>query len=446
LHALFQEVINSGVAKDNYFRAADGHHWVVKISPWINAAQVRGLICSITDQTQHHELQNQLFQSQKMEIIGTLAAGVAHDFNNLLQVILGHTSLILMSTAAGPSPLRQGLEKIEMAAVRATEITQQLLSFSRASEEKSVVLDLNKIISEASQLARRSLRSNVAIELQPAPMPLPVKMDSTHASQVLLNLCVNAQDAMPDGGRLTMVNAVVEISSETAARHPAFQPGMTCARCSVSDTGGGIPPNLLPRIFQPFFTTKEKGKGTGLGLSIVQRIMQEAGGFAEVESIVGQGTTFHLYLPLSPEKITSGSILAQATLSPGKGCILVVDDVDLVRDLAKEFLGMSGFTVFTASSGLEAIKLLETTATPVDVLFTDYNMPRMNGVVLIRQVAARWPKIKFVLASGHLDDATRAQAEDCKTKMILKPYDMYQVSKAIAQILARPSLDSVDRL
>ena len=435
LQALFQEVMSSRLAKDNYFRAADGHHWVMKISPWLNETQVRGLICSITDQTRHHELQNQLFQSQKMEIIGTLAAGVAHDFNNLLQVILGHTSLILMSTAAGPSPLRQGLEKIDMAAVRATEITQQLLSFSRASEEKNVVLDLNKVIAEASQLARRSLRGNVTIELQPAPAPLPVKMDSTHASQVLLNLCVNAQDAMPDGGRLTLANSTVQISPEIAARHGGLQPGANYARCSVSDTGGGIAPDLLPRIFQPFFTTKEKGKGTGLGLSIVQRIMQEAGGFAEVESILGKGTTFHLHLPLSREKIASGSTLVQAALSQGKGCILVVDDVDLVRDLAKEFLGMSGFTVFTAGSGPEAVKFLETTAATVDVLFTDYNMPKMNGVDLIRQVAARWPKIKLVMASGHLDDATRAQAEDCGTNLILKPYDMYQVSKTILQML-----------
>jgi PAS domain S-box-containing protein len=436
LLALFQEVMISGLARDNYFRAADGHHWLVKISPWINGGRVRGLICSITDQTRHHDLQNQLFQSQKMEIIGTLAAGVAHDFNNLMQVILGHTSLILMNTADGPSPLRQGLEKIDMAAVRATEITQQLLSFSRASEEKSVVLDLNKTISETSQLARRSLRSNVTIELQPASAPLPVKMDSTHASQVLLNLCVNAQDAMPNGGRLILTNSIVQISPEIAARHGNLQPGATYARCSVSDTGSGIAPDLLPRIFQPFFTTKEKGKGTGLGLSIVQRITQEAGGFADVESVLGKGTTFHLYLPLSQEKITSGSALAQATLSQGKGRILVVDDVDLVRDLAREFLGMSGFTVLTAGSGLEAIKFLETTDTPVDILFTDYNMPRMNGVDLIRQVAARWPKIKFILASGHLDDATRAQAENCKTNMILKPYDMYQVSKAIAEMLS----------
>jgi PAS domain S-box-containing protein len=436
LLAMFQEVINSGAAKDNYFRTADGHHWLTKISPWINGAQVRGLICSITDQTQHHELQNQLFQSQKMEIIGTLAAGVAHDFNNLLQVVLGHSSLLLMNAPAGPSPLRQGLEKIDMAAVRATEITQQLLSFSRASEEKNVVLDLNKIIAEASQLARRSLRSNVTIELQPTSTPLPVNMDSTHASQVLLNLCVNAQDAMPDGGHLTLANSIVEISSETARRHGDLQPGLTYARCSVSDTGGGISPDLLPRIFQPFFTTKEKGRGTGLGLSIVQRITQEAGGFTEVESALGKGTTFHLYLPLSREKITSGSMLPQVSLSPGKGAVLVVDDVDLVRDLAKEFLEMSGFTVFTASSGLEAIKFLETMANPVDVLFTDYNMPKMNGIDLIRQIAARWPKIKFILASGHLDAATRAQSEDCKINMISKPYDMYKVSKTIMQLLA----------
>ena len=173
LHSVFKEVLKSGVAQSNYFQATDGHYWVIKISPWVAGAQTRGLICSVEDQTHNHELQNQLFQSQKMEIIGTLAAGVAHDFNNLLQVIIGHTALIMTQTETGPSPLRLGLEKINMAAVRATEITQQLLSFSRATDEKCVVLDLNKIIKEAGQLARCTLRRNVTIKVQPAAEPVP---------------------------------------------------------------------------------------------------------------------------------------------------------------------------------------------------------------------------------------------------------------------------------
>jgi PAS domain S-box-containing protein len=434
LFSAFQEVIHSGKAQSNFFHAADGHYWVTKISPWLAGTQVRGLICSVEDQTHNHELQNQLFQSQKMEIIGTLAAGVAHDFNNLLQVIIGHTSLILNDAKAGSS-LRLGLEKINMAAVRATEITQQLLSFSRATDDKLVVLDLNKIIKESGQLARCTLRRNVIIEIQPAPEPLPVKMDSTRASQALLNLCVNSQDAMPDGGRLSLTNTVVKLPSGLASKYH-LAPGELYARCSVADTGCGISPNLLPRIFQPFFTTKDVGKGTGLGLPIVQRVAQEAGGFIEIESVLGKGTTFHLYLPLAREKITPVAAPRQTPLAQSKGRVLVVDDVDLVRDFAQKFLEMAGLTVLVAGSGQEALQILENTAEPVDIMFTDYNMPGMNGIELMEQVGVRWPKIKFILASGYLDETTQSCIERCHASLISKPYIIHDAMKIILQKLA----------
>jgi two-component system cell cycle sensor histidine kinase/response regulator CckA len=370
-----------------------------------------------------------------MEIIGTLAAGVAHDFNNLLQVIIGHAQLIQMQMGTGGSPLRQGLEKISMAAFRAQEITQQLLSFSRATDEKTVVLDWNKIIKDAGKLARCTLSQHVTLDVQPTAEPMPVKMDATRASQALLNLCVNAQDAMPGGGRLSLTNSVVELSEVLAARHQLLA-GEIYARCSVADTGGGIPPNLLPRIFQPFFTTKGPGKGTGLGLPIVQRVVQEAGGFIEVESVLGQGTTFHLYLPLAREKITPAEAQHQMAMVQGTGKILVVDDVDLVRDFAQKFLEMAGFTVFTADNGHEAIHLLETADQP-DLILTDYNMPGMNGVDLMNQVTARWPKIKFILASGYLDQKARANIECCRASLILKPYAIHDVIKLIVENLAK---------
>jgi PAS domain S-box-containing protein len=434
LHSVFQEVIKSGKAQSNFFQATDGHYWVTKISPWMAGAQVRGLICSVEDQTHNHELQNQLFQSQKMEIIGTLAAGVAHDFNNLLQVIIGHTALIMTQTETGSSPLRLGLEKINMAAVRATEITQQLLSFSRATDEKCVVLDLNKIIKEAGQLARCTLRRNVTIKIQPTAEPVPVKMDSTRASQALLNLCVNSQDAMPDGGRLSLTNTIVKLPADLASQYH-LQPGELYARCSVADTGCGISSHILPRIFQPFFTTKEAGKGTGLGLPIVQRVAQEAGGFIEVESVLGQGATFHLYLPLAHEAITPITAPRRTSLAQTKGRILVVDDVDLVRDFTRKFLEMSGLTVLIAGSGPEALQILENAAEPVDILFTDYNMPGMNGVELMEQVVVRWPKIKLILASGYLDETTHACVERCHASLISKPYAINDAMKIIRQNL-----------
>jgi two-component system, cell cycle sensor histidine kinase and response regulator CckA len=433
LRIVFLEVLASGVPQDNRFHAADGRHWLLKISPWRDGEYIRGLICNIADQTHYHDLQDQLFQAQKMEIIGTLAAGVAHDFNNLLHAIRGNSGLILRQAALDPK-VRREIEQIDLAAMRATEISQQLLSFSRESEDKRHVVDLNVVIQEASQLARRTLRGNVVIDLQPASAPLLVKMDPTRASQVLLNLCVNAQDAMPHGGRLTLANAAVLPPAALAAKH-GCHPDRLLARCSVIDTGTGIPAEILPRIFQPFFTTKAKGKGTGLGLPIVQRVAQESGGFLGVDSTPGVGTTFHLYLPLAAEEITPVAKPAQLELTRGTGRVLVVDDVDLLREFTKAFLETAGLTVLLAGSGLEAVKVLETETEPVDLVLTDYNMPGMNGVELIEQVAVRWPKIKFVLASGYLDENTRERILRTGASILSKPYDLNDASDLVMRKL-----------
>jgi PAS domain S-box-containing protein len=440
LHALFQEVIRSGKAQDNHFHAPDGRYWLVKISPWINRAQMRGLICNIVDQTRHHELQTQLFQSQKMEIIGTLAAGVAHDFNNLLQVIRGYTSLVLMQAVAG-SPLRRGLEQVDMAAARAAEITKQLLSFSRVSEERRIVLDLNKIIQEANQLGRRTLCNNVVVELKPTPKPILIKLDPTQASQALLNLCVNAQDAMPDGGHLTLTNSVVEPTADQTTRHhlPA---GITYACCSVTDTGCGIPADVLPRIFEPFYTTKKMNQGTGLGLAIVQRVAEGAGGFVEVESIPNRGTTFHLYLPIVQEPLVPVILPEHAPLAQGQGRVLVVDDVDLLRNFTQKFMQAMGLNVLVAGNGQQALKILEASAEPVDLVFTDYHMPGMTGLELIEEITKRWPKTKFILVSGFLNDAAYARIEECHVSILAKPYDMEDASHIILEKLAEKVSDA----
>jgi len=436
LRLAFEEVMATGKPQENLYHSPDGRHWLMRISPWVDGINIRGLICNIADQTQFHELQNQLFQAQKMEIIGTLAAGVAHDFNNLLQAIRGNAGLILMDTEPG-SPLRLSLEKIDLAAARAADITRQLLTFSRISDDKRTVLDLNQVIKETAHLARRNLRSNVTLELHPAPQPVNVKMDTTRASQALLNLCVNAQDAMPAGGKLTLTNSILEPSAKLVVQH-SLQPGSIYARCSVTDTGCGIAPEMLPKIFQPFFTTKENGKGTGLGLPIVQRVAKEAGGFIEVESILGQGTTFHLYLPLVQERSTPVAAPNHAPLVQGSGRVLVVDDVDLLRDLARTFLEMTGLTVLVASSGPQALKILEAATTPVDIVFTDYNMPGMDGVELMEKIAPRWPRTKFILASGYLDDATRVRVTRCQATMLAKPYDIHEASELVLKRLATP--------
>jgi two-component system, cell cycle sensor histidine kinase and response regulator CckA len=250
----------------------------------------------------------------------------------------------------------------------------------------------------------------------------------------LLNLCVNAQDAMPHGGRLTLANAIVSAPASLAAKH-GCAPDALFARCSVTDTGTGIPPEILPRIFQPFFTTKAKGKGTGLGLPIVQRVAQESGGFLGVDSAPGKGTTFHLYLPLAAEELTPVNKPTQSELARGVGRVLVVDDVDLLREFTKAFLETTGLTVLLAASGAEAVKVLETETEPVDLVLTDYNMPGMNGVELIEQVATRWPKIKFVLASGYLDGTTRQRILAAGASILSKPYDLNDAADLVMQKL-----------
>lgn len=435
LETMFHEVLTTGRAADDRLQASDGHYWLVKISPWIHAESVRGLICNIVDQTHYHELQNQLFQSQKMEIIGTLAAGVAHDFNNLLQAIRGNTSLLILQ-APKDSDVHHWGEQINLAATRAAEITQQLLSFSRRSEEKSVVLDLNQIIHDAAQLARRTLRANVNLELVPATKAIPVKIERSHATQTLLNLCVNGQDAMPDGGTLTIINTIVTVSQDIAGRH-GVTAGEEFGRCSVADTGCGIPANLLPRIFEAFFSTKEKGRGTGLGLSIVHRIMQASGGFVDVESTVGKGTVFHLYFPLSQEHLTAALTPTEHALPQGKGTVLVVDDLDLLREFAKTFLETAGLTVLVAACGREALQVLERENGVVDILFTDYAMPGMNGADLIEQVSVRWPHIRPLLASGYLEDEIMKRLEKMNTKVLAKPYEMQEAANALLSLLPK---------
>jgi len=438
LLASFQQVLDSGKAQSNFFQAADGRYWAVSISPWVAGAQNRGLILSVEDHTIFHEVQNQLFQSQKMEIIGTLAAGVAHDFNNLLQVIIGHVQLLQMQARRQPAvsaALSQGLEKISLASFRARDITTQLLSFSRAKDERSVVLDLNQVIADAGKLTRGTLRENVVLEVRPAAEPLEVKMDFTRASQALLNLFTNAQDAMPEGGRISLTNALVEPGAEIVARHQ-LRSGRQYACCSVADTGVGIPAHVLPKIFQSYFSTKAAGKGTGLGLPIVQRIVREAGGFIEVESAPGKGSTFHLYLPLATEQNAPAAEAPKMSSLHGTGQILVVDDVELLRDFAQNFLEMAGFTVLTAKNGEEALRILAKAAKPVDIILSDYNIPSMNGVDLVKRVSANWPKTKFILASGYLDEKTQAEVRKQNATLILKPYTVDDLIKVIMQEMA----------
>jgi len=436
LNRMCTEVLASGRAQEIQF-AAHKHHWWMKLSPLQNAEGTGGVILQVADQTRLQELQKQLYQAQKMETIGALSAGVAHDFNNLLQAIRGNTNILLADESLAAA-LRDKLEQVDRAAERAAGITRQLLAFSRDSEEELTVFDFNELLHEANLLVKRSLRARVDLMTVPAPEPVRVRMDATRASQLLLNLCVNGQDAMPRGGVLSLRNTIVELSEAQMQRAHA-DPGATFLRCTVSDTGSGIPPEVLPRIFDPFFTTKEVGKGTGLGLSIVHSVVTRSMGFIEVESIVGQGTTIHVFLPLVDKATPQLRAQARRVARRCSGRILVVDDMDLVRDFSKAFLSAAGFEVSVASDGLEAMALLENggKGPQVDLVLTDYNMPCMTGVELVEDAGGRWPQLRFILTSGYLEEEEKSKLDGFPhVRCLSKPYGTREAMDLIMEMLA----------
>ncbi len=434
LEEVFQSVIQQGQAREIRYKSDDGHHWVTNVVPWRHEGEIRGLIYKVTDQTHFIGLQNQLYQAQKMDTIGGLAAGVAHDFNNLLLPICGNVNMLLLNDQLQPE-VHSRLVQIEQAAHRAAQIAHQLLSFSRASDEQAAVLDFNQVISEAGQMVGRSLPGNVRLVLEPWTEALKVKLDPTRAQQMLLNLCINAKDAMPDGGDLRITNRLVRLTEGQASKL-AQKPGVRFACCSVSDTGEGIAAEVLSKIFEPFFTTKEKGKGTGLGLSILQNIVTKAGGLVEVESLVGKGTTFHLYLPLADEALILDETDQATTVERGKGRILVVDDLELVLEFSKAFLQESGYEVLTANRAESAVETLEARDGAVDLVLTDYKMPGRNGRQLLEEVAQRWPSVKLVLCSGYLDDQERSMIEQTlRVRVLNKPYNISEATCLIKELL-----------
>jgi two-component system, cell cycle sensor histidine kinase and response regulator CckA len=441
LKLAFETVLRTGEAIEMY-ASSGGKHWLVKISPWKHGKEVVGLIYQVSDQTKVNELQNALYQAQKLKTIGSLAAGIAHDFNNLLMVIRGNTTLLLLGEE-NKEVARKYLQNIEQASARAADITQQLLAFSRTSKDTVTVFDFNTIIQEVAQLTGRSLRSNIKMKLAPTETACKVRMDPSRAHQVVLNLCVNAQDAMPNGGKMELRNEIIQLNPQQAAK-TEFPVGTPFLRCSVSDTGGGIPEEVLPRIFDPFFTTKETGRGTGLGLSIVHGIVSQSGGFVEVESCVGKGTTFHIFVPTVESEITVPTEVRKP-IENCSGRLLIVDDIELVLECTCDFLNAVGFETFSAKNADEALRILNHHS--VDLLLTDFNMPGLSGLELISQVRTRWPQIKCILASGYLDEALeRRITKEFQSGTLRKPYNVADAAELVRKMLAPQPVDALESL
>jgi signal transduction histidine kinase/ActR/RegA family two-component response regulator len=348
--------------------------------------------------------QEQLTQSQKMEAVGRLAGGVAHDFNNLLTVILGRCDLLL-ARLHPQDPAQEPIALIKATAERAAQVTRQLLAFSRKQVLQPRVLDVNDIVEAAATLLQRLVGEDVAFTFRPGPDLGSVQADPGQLEQVIINLVVNARDAMPNGGRITIETANVALARGFDGRDPDVTPG-SYVMLAVSDTGTGIAPEILPRIFEPFFTTKGPGQGTGLGLSTVYGIIKQSGGTIGVHSEHGIGTAFKVYLPRIERSRRSNDARAVEAICPkGSETILLVEDDDDLRDLAREILTGNGYEVLACSGPAEALAMVDRCSAPVHLLLTDVVMPDMSGRELAERLAPTQARMRVVYMSGYTDDA-----------------------------------------
>jgi len=359
----------------------------------------------MNDITARKKLEEQFIQSQKMEVVGQLAGGVAHDFNNILAVIIGYSDLMNLELGE-EHPLHKHIREIRHAADRASALTQQLLIFTRKQNVQPAVLDLNQIITGMDKMLRRLIDENIELTLVPGKQVDRFQADSNHIGQVLMNLVINARDAMPGGGKLTIATQNISLDQNYSCPGVKTAPGRY-VMLSVSDTGTGMTDEVKARLFEPFFTTKPKGKGTGLGLATCQTIAKQFNGHIEVESELGRGTTFRVYFPSVDQPLTLPAPAALLGALPrGTETLLLVEDERAVRHLAQDVLGNQGYTVLRASNGQDALNVVRKhKGPPVQLVVTDVIMPQMGGKVMAEWLRATYPEMKILFTSGYTDDA-----------------------------------------
>ncbi len=380
--------------------------------------------------------EKQLRQAQKMEAVGRLAGGLAHDFNNLLTVIMGHSQVLLSDM--GPShPLRSKIEEMQKAGDRAATLIRQLLTFSRRQPSEPKVLTLNPIITNFEIMLRRLIGENIEFTFKPSPENLRVKADPAQLEQVLMNLVVNARDAMPNGGKLTIETASANLG-RTPVYHLSPLPPGAYVRLSVSDTGCGMPPDVQAHIFEPFFTTKPEGKGTGLGLSTVFGIVTQSGGGLDLSSTVGKGTRFDVYLPsVSTEADNLDSLNAPRHSVRGHETVLLAEDEASVRVLVRDELRKLGYRVFEAKDGLEACLVATQQMGSLQLLVTDVVMPGMSGKELAQHLRVIKPDLKLLYISGYTDDVGIG-AGDMSSAYLQKPFTPEAMAKMARDLLDQP--------
>ena len=388
-----------------------------------------GRVWSFRDVTEHRRLEDYLRQAQKMEAIGRLAGGIAHDFNNLLMVIMGHCDVL--KTGSDAPTMKHSVDEISTAAMRAASLTRQLLAFSRRQVLEPKLLDVNAVLTDLSTMLRRLIAEDIELVLQLSELPVFVSADPAQLDQVILNLVVNARDAMPKGGKL-IVQAQAIDSCEPCSKGTASVPPGSYVLVRVSDTGSGMSEQTLARIFEPFFTTKELGQGTGLGLATAYGVVRQSNGYILVDSLLGQGTTFEIYLPrleaASRSSITSS---APAGSLHGSETILLAEDQESLRILMKTFLEQKGYTVLAAQNGREAISLATHYPEKIHLLVTDVVMPDIRGTEVADRLLKDRPDIHIIYISGYLDE----EITDPAAAFLQKPFGMQELGAKIRNIL-----------
>lgn len=393
---------------------------------------------------ERNRLEAQIAQSQKMEAIGSLAGGIAHDFNNLLSVILSYTDVTIKNTADA-DPRKADLMEVKKAGEKAAVLTRQLLTFSRKQLIHPVSLNLNSVASGLEKMLRRILREDIEFVQVLSPDLGPIMADPGQVEQVLMNLVVNARDAMPDGGRITVETDNVRLDEEYCRSHVGLKPGLF-VRLSVSDTGQGMDETTRQRVFEPFFTTKDKGKGTGLGLSTVYGIVTQCGGSIHVYSELGHGTTFKVYFPwemAGSPRVESPPPSPSLVRSKGNETILVVDDEEALRKVVKRTLEAAGYRVLTASDGEEALAVCARHMDDINLILTDVVMPRMGGKALVENLVRIRPSLRILYMSGYTDHSISHRGLlDSGIQLLSKPFTGAALTKKIREVLDGESLPS----
>jgi PAS domain S-box-containing protein len=401
----------------------------------------RGVVRDVTDRLvadqERMRLEEQLRQAQKMEAIGTLAGGIAHDFNNMLQVISGYTQLLLMKNNGNDSN-RKHLEAIELSIQRAGDLIRQLLIFSRKVESSLKPVDLNQEIGHVARLLERTMSKMITIELNLTKDLPKINADPIQLEQILMNLGINAGDAMPDGGKLIFNTEQYTVEKATSKTYLNLKPG-NYVLMSVTDTGSGIPDNVKEHIFEPFFTTKERGKGTGLGLAMVYGIVKNHGGHITCYSQVGQGTTFKIYLPAHlpvVKEMSKRKAGEDIQILRGKETILLVDDEPVILDIGHEILTEHGYTVIKARRGEDAIDIYNTKKDQIDLILLDFNMPGIGGHKCLQELLKINPLAKVIIASGYaLNGKVKETLDAGAAGFIAKPYQFKNMLKQIRTVL-----------